>query len=83
VLAAVRGSCWLWIRVGSKAGPTIFQKTMQQGQTLRLGLHQRLWIRMGAPWNVDARLGRRLVTRALPSATGNVLASDAGLRPSP
>jgi hypothetical protein len=83
VLTAARGSCWLWIRTGSNSGQTIYQQTLQPGQTLRFSLRRPLWIRIGAPWNLDATIGQRSLTPALPSRTGDVLATTAGIRPAP
>jgi cytoskeleton protein RodZ len=79
VFTAVRGSCWLLVRVGSATGPTIYQQTLQSGRTLRFGLHRRLWIRLGAPWNIEATIGRNSLT--LPSQISDVLATAAGLEP--
>ena len=80
-LTAARGSCWLSVRIGTNSGRTVYEQTLQQGQTVRFGLRRRLWIRLGAPWNLDATIGRRQVTEALPSRTGDTLATAAGLRP--
>lgn len=82
-LSAARGSCWLLVRIGSSAGATVYEQTLLQGQTARFGLRTPLWIRLGAPWNLDATIGRRPVTAALPSRTGDMLATAAGLRPTP
>ena len=80
-LTAARGSCWLSVRIGSAAGRTLYQATLQQGRTVRFGLRRPLWIRVGAPWNLDATIGHRSLTGALPSHVGDVLATSAGLRP--
>src|SRR5712691_11997744 len=58
-LTAVRGRCWLSVRIGSSAGRTLYEQTLQQGQTVRFGLRKLLWIRFGAPWNLDATIGSR------------------------
>lgn len=83
VLTAARGSCWLWVRIGSSTGRTIYQRTLQHGRTLRFGLRAPLWIRIGAPWNLDAEIGHRSLTQALPPRTGDVLATTTGFRPTP
>ena len=80
-LTATRGSCWLSVHIGSSTGPTVYERTLQQGQTVRFGLRKRLWIRLGTPSNLDATIGRRPATAALPSQTGDMLATAAGLRP--
>jgi hypothetical protein len=80
LLAAARGPCWLLARVGSVSGPVVEEHTLHQGQTARFGLKQPLWIRLGAPWNLDASIGNRVVTASLPASTGNVLITRAGVR---
>jgi hypothetical protein len=80
-LTAAGGGCWLLVRIGSSAGRTIYERTLEQGQTVRFGLRKPLWIRLGAPWNLDATISRRPVTVGLPSRTGDILATAAGLRP--
>jgi cytoskeletal protein RodZ len=76
-ITATRGSCWLSVRIGSSSGTTVYEQTLQQGATVRFGLGRKLWIRFGAPWNVDASIGGH--TASLPSQTGNVVATAAGL----
>jgi len=82
-LTAARGGCWLSVRLGSGTGRTVYEQTIQQGRTIRFGLRRPLWIRLGAPWNVDGAIGRRPVTAALPTRTGGVIATAAGLRGTP
>ena len=62
VLRAARGDCWVIVRSGSATGQVVYEGTLSDGGTLRLGLAKRkLWVRLGAPWNVDAvARGRRL-----------------------
>ena len=78
VLAAARGDCWLSARLGSRAGPTLYEGLLRQGETVRLRGKQ-LWVRLGAPWNLDARLNGKPV-HELPPTTGNVLITRAGLQ---
>lgn len=80
-LTSARGTCWLSVRVGSATGRVVDEQTLRQGQMVRFGLGKPLWIRLGAPWNVNAAIGVRPVTDALPSRTGDILATAAGLRP--
>ena len=69
-LVATRGTCWLSVRRGSQSGPVIYERTLQLGEKAQF-TGTRLWVRLGAPWNVDAtRNGKRL---ALPSAIGDIL----------
>jgi hypothetical protein len=81
VLVASRGNCWLWIRSGSASGPTVYEATLTQGNTLPVDLkHGPVWIDVGDPPSLDVRLGGKLVT-GLPSQTGNVLLTRSGLKP--
>ena len=80
VLTAARGDCWLSVQVGSGTGPVVYQRTLQQGQTVRFGLRKALWIRLGAPWNLVAAIGRHTITQALPRTTGDIVATSGGLR---
>jgi hypothetical protein len=66
--------------VGAGNGAVAYEGTLQTGQTVRFGLAKRLWIRLGAPWNVDATIGGRAATN-LPPRIGDVLVSASGLSP--
>ena len=81
VLTAIRGDCWLSVRQGSAAGALVWQGLLRRGASLRLG-RPPLWIRMGAPWNLAARLGTRGLP-GLPTALqpANVLVTAAGATP--
>ena len=81
VLAAIRGNCWLSVRRDSAAGAVVWQGLLQRGASLRFA-RLPLWIRMGAPWNLEARLGGRALD-GLPSAPrpANVLVGSAGVIP--
>jgi hypothetical protein len=54
---------------------------LREGDSLPVA-GKRLWIRIGAPWNLEARLNGRVLS-SLPTDTGNVLATPAGLSPAP
>lgn len=78
-----RGRCWLWIRARSTLGPVVYEGTLAPGRTLRYTLtadRQRLWVRVGAPWNLDVLLNSRSVA-GLPSVPGNVLITRQGIEP--
>ena len=77
VLVASRGPCWLSVHMRSATGRQVFERTLQAGQTARF-ISTRLWIRIGAPWNLDATLNGRTVQ--LPATTGNVVITAAELR---
>jgi cytoskeleton protein RodZ len=76
-VVAARGSCWLAVRVGTQTGRVLYERTLEQGQTARFA-GTRLWIRVGAPWNVDAWVnGKRA---HLPGSTGNVVVTAGAVR---
>jgi hypothetical protein len=74
---AARGSCWLSVHLGSATGQTLYEQTLQSGQSARFSGRQ-LWVRIGAPWNVDATLNGKAVQ--LPPQTGDVLVTPAAVR---
>jgi hypothetical protein len=82
-LRAARGSCWLLVRVGSSTGPIAYERTLHPGGRVRFGLRRPLWITVGAPWNLEARIGGRTVTTDLPARTGVVVARRAGVTAAP
>jgi cytoskeleton protein RodZ len=78
VLVASRGPCWLSVHIRSAAGQTVFERTLEPSQTARFTLmHRHLWMRIGAPWNLDATLDGKPIQ--LPAATGDVVVTPAGL----
>jgi transcriptional regulator with XRE-family HTH domain len=79
VLVATRGDCWLSIRAGSRDGRVIDEQLLRKGATLRVAA-KRLWIRIGAPWNLEATLNGR-VLRDLPTVTGNIIVTAEALVP--
>jgi cytoskeleton protein RodZ len=79
VLTAVGGDCWLSVRKGSREGRLLYEGMLLDGKSLRF-VGKRLWVRMGAPWDLKARLNGRAVAD-LPADTGNVVVTRAGLRP--
>jgi hypothetical protein len=54
VLRATSGDCWVLVRSGSRSGAVVYEGTLRAGATLRFGLKQKLWVRLGAPWHVVA-----------------------------
>jgi cytoskeleton protein RodZ len=76
-LVATRGPCWLSVRLGSEAGRPLYERTLEQGQAVRFSGH-RLWIRVGAPWNLVATLNGKPIR--LPGSLGNLIATPNGLR---
>jgi Helix-turn-helix domain/RodZ C-terminal domain len=79
-LVAARGPCWIDVHLGSRTGRAIYIGTLRSGQPVRF-VAQRLWIRMGAPWNLDAQLNGKTVQLA--RTVGNVLVTGTNLTPAP
>ena len=75
--AATGGACWLSVHVGSATGKALYERTLEPGQSARFA-GTRLWVRIGAPWNVTATLNGKAVQ--LPAATGDVLVTPAAVR---
>lgn len=74
VVRAVRGDCWVAVRIGSATGPVVFQQVVGRGREIRFGLRRPLWVRLGAPWNTDVTLrGKRLA--AFPRQVVNIRAT--------
>jgi cytoskeletal protein RodZ len=67
VVRAARGPCWIEARRGSSSGPLIAQRMLAQGETATFAA-PRVWLRLGAPWNVVARRGAH-VARGLSTTT--------------
>jgi Helix-turn-helix domain/RodZ C-terminal domain len=77
VLTARRGPCWLLVRAGSSEGRHLHEGTLTKGRSLHLS-GKRLWIRLGAPQNLDANLNGK--PAALPADTANIVATSARIR---
>lgn len=82
VLTAARGRVWVLVRSGGPTGKVLFEGVLEQGKTLPLSLSRspRIWLRVGAPWALDVRVGGKLVG-GLPAKVGNVYLSASGLAP--
>jgi cytoskeleton protein RodZ len=77
VLTATRGPVWLLVRMGSTDGRALYENILQTGQTLAFG-RRTLWIRVGAPRNLDLRLDGRPASLPPSSAPENVLVPARG-----
>ena len=66
VIRAKTGPCWLLVRRGGPAGMVLFEGTLAQGKAMHFV--PRVWVRLGAPWNVDVQRGAHVV-RDLPATT--------------
>ena len=79
VLSARDGDCWLQVRSRSAAGKLLYEGTLQAGQTQRFVDTKRLWIQLGNPANLTAKLnGKRM--RSLPSSPAIIVATAKGVR---
>ena len=76
VLVASRGPCWLSVHLGSATGPPVLVRMLQPHQRVRF-VSKRLWMRLGAPWNVDATVNGKSVP--LPASTASVVVTSTGL----
>jgi hypothetical protein len=70
------GRCWLEAHVGSRQGRTIYRGTLEAGGRARFAA-RRLWIRLGAPWNLTATLNGKPVS--LPDRIANIVATPRGI----
>jgi hypothetical protein len=61
VLRAPRGDSWVVVRFGNAHGRLVWQGTLKQGRMLRFGLDRPLWVGLGQPQAVTARLGQKRV----------------------
>ena len=81
VFVAARGRCWMDARLGSQNGSELHMGTLELGQSLRMS-GRRIWIRLGAPSALEAKVNGRRVQ--LPSVTPvNVVVTAAGVRAVP
>jgi cytoskeleton protein RodZ len=70
------GRCWLEVHLGSREGRTLYTGTLEAGERTRF-VARRLWLRLGAPWNLTATLNGEPVP--LPGTTANVLVTRGGV----
>lgn len=75
-LAAPRGDCWVEVRAGSATGKILYVGTLKKGNSFKLVV-SKLWIRFGAPQNVDLALNGKPVS--LPAGSLNVLVTAGGV----
>jgi hypothetical protein len=78
VLTAIRGDSWLLVRAGSATGELLYEGTLAPGRTLRF-VRKRLWLRIGAPANLDVRLNGE-PAKGFPRSTAELVVTPSGLR---
>jgi hypothetical protein len=77
LVRATHDRSWLSIRIGGPNGREIYSGTLEQGQSLKLGLAHGIWMRMGRPLALDITIGKTLVT-GLPADPANILLTQDG-----
>jgi cytoskeleton protein RodZ len=79
VLTAARGNCWMQVRAGGVNGRLVWEGTLEEGQSQRFVKHRRLWLELGAPANLNAKLnGRRIAN--FPRQPAIVVVTAKGVR---
>jgi hypothetical protein len=78
-VTAATGACWLEARRGSATGPLLVERTLAQGDAVRLH-GQRIWLRFGDPASVQLRLNGRPLELAATANPINLLVSRHGAR---
>jgi transcriptional regulator with XRE-family HTH domain len=81
LLLRARGRCWVSARVGSEGGHVLYEGTLATGDILRYTLaprRPRLWLRIGAPWNLQVALNRKRLGVGL-SGPGNIVVTRRGI----
>jgi hypothetical protein len=76
VVRATGDRCWISVHQGDEFGAIVWEGTLTPGEVRRFK-PGRLWIRIGAPWNLRARLGKRALQ--LPPTVSTVLVTRNGL----
>jgi Domain of unknown function (DUF4115) len=71
VLRATRGESWVSMHAVSEAGPTLYEGVLAQGKAVS-ATKKVIWLRIGAPTFLDARLNGRAVP--LPPSTATLVA---------
>lgn len=72
VIRATSGPCWLLVRRGGPAGAVLYEGTLEQGNAKSFA--PRVWVRLGAPWNVVVHRGAHVVGNAPTSNPINLTA---------
>jgi len=72
VIRATSGPCWLLVRRGGSSGAVLFEGTLEQGRAMRFA--PRVWVRLGAPWNVAIHRGVHVVTGLSTTTPVNLIA---------
>ncbi len=79
-LAAARGDCWLEVRSNTSNGKTLYVGTLPKGKSVNVSAKV-VWIRLGAPQNVDVKVNGDAAS--IPADSLNVVVSRSGIRAAP
>jgi cell division septum initiation protein DivIVA len=77
VLRTAGGDAWVLVRAGSAKGKILFEGFLYDGESRRFA-ERRLWLRVGDPTHLRARLNGE--PSDLPPGTADLLATPAGMR---
>jgi len=77
IVLVARDRCWISVHLGSEGGRRLYERTLEPGESVHFAAG-RLWIRIGAPWNLQARLNGKPVR--LPGSIASVVITPRGLR---
>jgi cytoskeleton protein RodZ len=78
VLRATGGDCWLQVRAAGAGGELLYEGTLQQGQTQRFTKWKKLWLQLGAPAYLKAKLNGH--SADLPASPAIVAVTARGVR---
>jgi cytoskeleton protein RodZ len=78
VLRASGGDCWVQVRAGGASGELLYEGTLQQGQTQRFTKWKKLWLQLGAPAYLKAKLNGH--SADLPASPAIVAVTARGVR---
>jgi cytoskeleton protein RodZ len=78
VLRANGGDCWLQVRAAGPSGELLYEGTLQQGQTQRFMKWKKLWLQLGAPVYLKAKLNGH--TTGFPTSPAIVVVRAGGVR---
>jgi cytoskeletal protein RodZ len=77
-LIAANGDCWVEARSDSATGRQLYYGMLAQGERVTVS-GRVVWLRLGAPNNLVARVGTKPISN-LPAGAATVVATRAGLR---
>ncbi len=79
VLRALRGDCWIAVRLESEGGPLLYENLLRPGQAVSF-VRLPLWVRIGAPANLVLTLDGRRLRAFTRSGPLNVVVGKSGIR---